>query len=37
VQLNNVDVNGRGNVDIAFDAMAFIPIAGAGHGCDDEY
>lgn len=37
VLLKNVDPNGQGNVDIAFDAVAFVPISGAGHPCGQVY
>jgi hypothetical protein len=37
VLLKNVDPNGQGNVDIAFDAIAFVPISGAGHLCGQVY
>jgi hypothetical protein len=37
VQLKNVDPAGQGDIDIAFDAIAFIPISGAGHSCGAAY
>jgi hypothetical protein len=38
VMLGNLGVNGdNGTVDIAYDAMAFIPIQGAGHGCNASF
>jgi hypothetical protein len=38
VQLNNIgDGLSNGTVDIAFGAMAFIPIQGAGHQCKDPF
>ncbi|MFC4587109.1 carbohydrate-binding protein [Sphaerisporangium corydalis] len=38
VQLNNLgDGQSDGTVDIAFDAMAFIPIQGTGHQCRDPF
>jgi hypothetical protein len=38
VMLNNVgDATENGSTDIAFDAMAFIPIAGKGHKCGDGF
>lgn len=38
VQLKNVgDAYVDGTEDIAFDAMAFIPVSGTGHDCGDNY
>jgi hypothetical protein len=37
VQVNNIAKNANGNVDIAFDAVAFIPITGTGHKCAVDY
>jgi hypothetical protein len=38
VMLNNVgDGTADGTTDIAFDAMAFIPVEGKGHACKDKF
>jgi hypothetical protein len=38
VMLGNIGVNGDdGSVDVGYDAMAFIPISGAGHSCNQAF
>ncbi|MEU4233211.1 hypothetical protein AB0F17_53745 [Nonomuraea sp. NPDC026600] len=38
VQLNNIgDASADSTINMAFDAMAFIPIQGAGNECGDEF